>query len=396
MPSKKKSENPKTDQQNSDVVSEEFSRIIVDLISDVKTAFPEYNGFIAKWWKEPEYFLHIVDEQARAITYETEKKKSIAFLYKFCQKKFPPRFFDILYQNESIFDEESDIDTEFLPQIHFRNMIQSNISDSTRETIWKYLKLIMFTIVGSISDKEAFGDTAKLFEAVNEDEFKEKLTSTLDDIQKAFESSDHPGPNIPNAENLHEHISGMLDGKLGKLAYEIAEEAAGELNLDLEDSGNDPKEVFQKLIKNPGKMMNLVKSVGTKLDTKIKSGELKESELIAEASEMMKRMKDMPGMGGIQEMMSKMGMGNFKMPPGAKMDFNGMEAALNRNMKMAKTKERIQKKSEESKKMKEAQAAVDALKNNSVAVEESKKHEAELLEMFSKEKEKPKKKKGKK
>jgi len=395
MPSKKKSTKP--NKPNDGIVSEEFSRIIVDLISDVKIAFPEYNGFIAKWWKEPEDFSQIVDDEERAVLYETEKKKSIAFLYKFCQKKFPPRFFDILYQNESIFDEESDVDTEFLPQIHFRNMIQSNISDSTRETIWKYLKLIMFTIVGSISDKEAFGDTAKLFEAINEDEFKEKLTSTLDDIQKAFENAGSTsGTNVPNAEDLHEHISGMLDGKLGKLAYEIAEEAAGELNLDLEDSGNDPKEVFQKLMKNPGKMMNLVKSVGTKLDTKLKSGELKESELIAEASEMMKRMKDMPGMGGIQEMMSKMGMGNFKMPPGAKMDFNGMEAALNRNMKLAKTKERLQKKSEESKKMKEAQAAVDALKNNSSAVEEAKKHEAELLEMFSKEAGKEKKKKGKK
>lgn len=393
MPSKKST---KPNKPSNSEVSEEFSRIIVDLISDVKTAFPEYNGFIAKWWKEPGDFSQIADEEERSALYETEKKKSIAFLYKFCQKKFPPRFFDILYQNETIFDEESDIDTEFLPQIHFRNMIQSNISASTRETIWKYLKLIMFTIVGSISDKEAFGDTAKLFEAINEDEFKEKLTSTLDDIQKAFESVGESGTNVPNAEDLHEHISGMLDGKLGKLAYEIAEEAAGELNLDLEDSGNDPKEVFQKLMKNPGKMMNLVKSVGTKLDTKIKSGELKESELIAEASEMMKRMKDMPGMGGIQEMMSKMGMGNFKMPPGAKMDFNGMEAALNRNMKMAKTKERIQKKSEESKKMKEAQAAVDALKNSSAAVEQAKKHEAELLEMFSKETGKEKKKKGKK
>ena len=52
--------------------------------------------------------------------------------------------------------------------------------------------------------------------------------------------------------------------------------------------------------------MGLVQNVGKKLDTKLKSGELKESELIEEAQELMKKMKDMPGLGNFQEMMSKM------------------------------------------------------------------------------------------
>ena len=104
---------------------------------------------------------------------------------------------------------------------------------------------------------------------------------------------------------MHDHISGMLDGKLGRLAREIAEETAGELDLDLsEESGiND---VYEKLFKNPSKLMGLVKNVGTKLDTKIKSGDIKESELMEEASELMKKMKDMPGMDNMQEMLSKM------------------------------------------------------------------------------------------
>merc|ERR1711991_1240381 len=68
-------------------------------------------------------------------------------------------------------------------------------------------------------------------------------------------------------------------------------------------------DVFKKLFKNPGKMMNLVKNVGTKLDSTIKSGDIKESELMQEASELMNKMKDMPGMGNMQEMLSKMGMG---------------------------------------------------------------------------------------
>jgi hypothetical protein len=88
--------------------------------------------------------------------------------------------------------------------------------------------------------------------------------------------------------------------------------------------------------------MGLVKSVGDKLDTRIKSGEIKESELIAEASELMNKMKDMPGMGNIQSMLNKMGMGNL----GGKVNTGAMEAQLKGRMKMAQMKERMKAKSE--------------------------------------------------
>ena len=59
--------------------------------------------------------------------------------------------------------------------------------------------------------------------------------------------------NIPNAEALHDHINKMMEGKLGCLAKEIAEETAEDLNIDMEDvtSIND---VFNKLFKNPTKL----------------------------------------------------------------------------------------------------------------------------------------------
>jgi hypothetical protein len=147
--------------------------------------------------------------------------------------------------------------------------------------------------------------------------------------------------NLPNAERMHEHITGMLDGKLGKLAKEIAEETANELDIDMENI-TDMKGVFNKLLKNPTKLMGLVKNVGSKLDDKIKSGEIKETELISEASDILNRMKNMPGMENLQEMLGKMGMGG----KGAKVDINAMEAQMNRNMKKAEMKERIKKKAE--------------------------------------------------
>jgi len=105
------------------------------------------------------------------------------------------------------------------------------------------------------------------------------------------------------------------------------------------------QDVFQKLFKNPGKLMGLVKNVGSKLESKMKSGDIKESELIAEASEIINRMKNMPGMGNMQEMLSKMGLGSL--PKGAKLDLNAMEAKLNQTMKTAKMKERMRQKVDE-------------------------------------------------
>ena len=342
--------------EESKSIPEEFTKVIKDFVNDLRTTFPEYQTFISKWWKDKEYYNYIDNEDDRSQAYEKSLEKSTKLLFNFCQKKFPPRFFDILYQNEDMFKEDSDIDTEFLPNIHFKNLWQCDISKNTRDTIWKYLQLIMFAIINTIDNKDAFGDTAKMFEAINGDEFKGKLEETLSHMQNLFDVSGNLGEgigsginmeNMPDAAKIHDHITGMLDGKLGQLAREIAEEAATNLNVDFEDA-TDMKDVFQKLMKNPTKLMGLVKTVGDKLDGKMKSGELKESELIAEATEIMNKMKNMPGMDNIQAMLSKMGMGGMAgmAGMGGKVNMGAMESQLNSRMKMAKTKERIRAKAE--------------------------------------------------
>jgi hypothetical protein len=344
-------------------IPEEFPKIIKDFVCDIKTTFPEFKDLIEKWWKDESFFNYIEDVEERNKAFIEAEKKTIAFLFDFCQKKFPSRFFEILYQNEDMFKDDSTLDTEFLPHIHFKTLWKLDISQKTRETIWKYLQLILFCIIGTIENREAFGDTAKLFEAINADDFKDKLQETLSQMQDLFNmTGDEECPeltpninmdNLPKAEDINEHISGLLDGKLGKLAKEIAEETAADLNLDL-DGITDMKDVFNKLIKNPSKLMSLVKDVGGKLDSRIKSGEIKESELMEEASELMNKMKNMPGMGNIQSMLSKMGMGNMAGMAGmaGKMNMGAMQSQLNKNMKNAQMRERMKAKAEANQKMK--------------------------------------------
>ena len=224
-----------------------------------------------------------------------------------------------------------------------------------------------------------------MFETINETEFKTKLEETLTQMQGLFDLSGNfdeaseglPAginmENIPDATQIHEHITGMLDGKLGQLAREIAEETAANLNMDFEGA-TDMKDIFQKLVKNPTKLMGLVKTVGDKLDSKIKSGDLKETELIAEATEMMNKMKNMPGMENIQSMLSKMGMGNL----GGKVNMGAMEANLNQKMKLAKTKDRIREKAEAN-----AKAKLEQQTSQQVFTQPPSISEEELIKIFS-------------
>jgi len=336
--------------------TEEFSKVVIDFVNDIKVSFPEVTPLINRWFKGDSEFDYIDEIEERNKTILEHRKTTVEFLFTFCQKKFPPRFFDILYQNPEMFDDDSVLDTEFLPHIHFKTLWKLDITPKTRETIWKYLQLILFSIISTVDNREAFGDSAKLFDNINEDDFKDKLQEALNKMQDLFEKNETPGdansvpssssssskPNIPKADDIHEHLNHMLDGKIGKLAKEIAEETAAELNLDGENI-SDMQDVFGQLMKNPTKLMSLVKNVGTKLDSRIKSGELKESELIAEATDIMNNMKNMPGMDNIQSMLSKMGMSGLG-GKGAKMNMGAMEAQMERQMKSAQMRERMKSK----------------------------------------------------
>jgi len=367
-----------------DSVPEEFAKVIRDFVGDLKVTFPEYISLIDKWWKSKEHFNYIDEEEDKNNAYEKSQQKSIKVLFDFCKKKLPPRFFDILYQNDEIFKEDSDVDTEFFPRIHFKNLWQCDITDKTRETIWKYLQLMLFAVVGSLENKDAFGDTAKLFEAINEDDFKTKLQETLSHMQDLFDISGNTSENLgeglnpsdlPNAEQINEHITGMLDGKIGQLAREIAEETANNLNMDF-NGANDMKDVFNQLIKNPTKMMGLIKTVGNKLDTKLKSGELKESEMIQEATEIMNKMKNMPGMENIHSMLGKMGingLGGF----GGKVNTGAMQAQFEQRLKLAKTKERIKAKAQANALKKQMEQSIIQNKQ-----EEKSLTDAELFKIF--------------
>ena len=365
-------ENP---EENSEEYPKEFEKVINDLYNDLRGTFPEYE------------LLPITD------------KEKYVELYEYCKLIYPKQFFNILYKNDEIFkktsqeqDKDAENNTKFLPNIDFKDLWSSNISEKTRDIIWKYLQLILFLVVNSSDSENMFGEASEIFKAINKDDFKSKLEETLHGMNNMFDEEDVSGVDLPSAEEMHSHINGLLDGKLGALAKEIAEETTKDLQDTINENEN-VDDVFKNLIKDPTRLMKLIKSIGTKLDDKFKSGELKESELLEEASEMLNKMKKVPGMKNIDELLKKMGMpGGVGKMGGGKIDLGAMKNNLNVNLKNAKMRERMLKKLQDKKDQQKKQ--VENIINNAV-ISDDKFTTGEIVEKSKAVKEKTNKKKKK-
>jgi hypothetical protein len=362
------------------IVPVKFQPIIRDFAKDLTTTFPEYSILWKKW------------------TTDDVSPREVEKLFKYCTEVYPQRFFDILYQNDEMFKEDSETNTRFLPAVEFRLLYNcAGVTETTRSAIWKYLQLILMTVVNSVRDKAAFGDAADIFEGVDETELQEKLNKTLEEIGSFFknlgeESSGAASNNeksqevpnmkdfmqnfanmgsgqnpdgfpdmgtfgkpdsgeMPNANDLHEHLKGLFDGKIGSLAKELAEEISHDVEHLFKDDGADGTnpmdakstgDLINNIIKNPKKIMSLMKTISGKLQSKMKSGEISEEEIMKEAGELMGKMKGMKGMGAMNDMFKNLakGMGGGK----GSIDIG----ALQRMQKQMTTKERMRAKMQAS------------------------------------------------
>ena len=104
-------------------IPSEFQKVVKDFYKDILLVFPEIK-------------YKLSDE---TIEFLQEKNNGI-HIFNHCLKKYPERFFDILYQNEDIFT--TDVDTYFLPNIDFSSLWKEDVSENTRKTIWKYLQVV--------------------------------------------------------------------------------------------------------------------------------------------------------------------------------------------------------------------------------------------------------------
>jgi len=393
-------------------IPEKFSSIILDFIEDLNGTFPEYKSL---WW-----------------VYSKEtSEQGWKDLYDYCLTIYPERFFDILYQNDEIFDTATkNTNTCFLPNVEFKRLYHcKGVSENTKNSIWKYLQLILFTIIGNVKDKSEFGDTMNIFEGINEEELQSKITEAMSGLTDFFKTMDkkmktgdnddddhaeeeeegdenenvntffktmeeemkknfgeddhsqthdashdtfHDGHSIPNPDDLHNHLKGLFGGKLGSLAKELMEELSHDLEETLGINTNEfqndtqPADVFKKMMRNPDKFMKLIQKIQNKFQDKMKSGDLSQEDLMKEAGEMLRKMKEMGGNSKqMHEMFQNMakdmgGLGGLGGMGGGKMRMD--TGKLDRLLKSQDTKDRLRAKLEKRKE--EAKYTLETTQNS--------------------------------
>jgi len=352
---------------------ENFVATINDFTKDLTTTFPEY-AFLWKKWESPQ--ISVSDARD---------------LFIHCLGVFPERFFDILNQNVDIFNKEGSVNTVFLPNVDFKILYHcGGVSDKTRQTLWKYLQLILFMLVGSVKDKMDFGDAMNMFQNMDETDLQDKLKTTISSMGDFFSQfsgdatfggdteggnesvpeeeaeSRETGFKLPKPEDLHEKLKGLFNGKIGTLAREIAEDIGGDIANVLGEDMSDVKstqDILSKLMKNPEKINGIVKTVGQKLEQKMKAGDITQEEMMKEAQELMKQMANgvggAGGAGGMADMFKTMAktMG-LNIPKGARMDTN----AFTQLEKKMSTKDKLRARMEQKKQKIALEKAVEAAK----------------------------------
>ena len=140
-------------------MDEKFTKIITDFTNDLLLTFPELKANIDK------------------INSDLQKT------YDHCIEMYPKIFFEILYENNSLFEKECFL----LPEIDFTSIMKDNdkiigISEKTKKTIWKYLQLILFSVLEKINTNKSFGETSKIFEGIEENELHKKIAETIKEM----------------------------------------------------------------------------------------------------------------------------------------------------------------------------------------------------------------------
>lgn len=247
----------------------DFFKIITDFANDICRVFPEYNSIINKY---------ILSEKEKT---DDNKLK----LYNFVGKVIIQNKEYILSKNEELFlnTDENILNTEFLPRIVFSHIWDGDISEITKTTIWKYLTLLFVTISKQQGGGKEEIDLDEILSGMLDE--PETETQLSEETSQTQEPSPSQHQQIPGIGELPEQFQNMMGGSLGKLAMELAQETSMEG------------------IENKGTMdlFSMMGKIGSKIENKLKSGELSESSLLEES---MGLINSMGGANNIQSMMN--------------------------------------------------------------------------------------------
>lgn len=262
-------------------INKQITSIFSSFIRDLSKTFPELKNSLYRNY-ESELTSEFVNID------ECPKIKS--FLDKIKENE---RF--IKDKDESFFEK----DFELLEEISFKRLWEKNISDKTKNIIWKYLQSFSIININLNSSDElkdlldSIKDTEEISKEEIKEEIKDKQTARdLKDLKKLTEDI-NSSDDTSGEGDLEGMLGNMMDSDIGKIAKEVAETMDFESMLGNVDESSNPMELMTQLL-NPEKMGSIFQNINEIMNQKMEKGDLDPESLKKEAEGMYGNMAQNP------------------------------------------------------------------------------------------------------
>lgn len=234
---------------------------------------------------------------------------------------------------------------DILEEISFRNLWVKNISDKTRNTIWKYFQTFTIININLNSSKQLQEALSSMNEGeIKKEDIKDKQTAKdLKKLKKLAEDvkTEQDGDEL-DLENM---LGGLMDSNIGSIAKEVASSMKIDEMFGNIDENSNPMDVMAQMM-NPEKMGNIFQNINSVMEGKMKNGELNEDTLKKEAESMYGDMANNPLFGNL---MKQMNTGNPRTETKETTESTGTKESTKESTKEEK-KEKLKKKIEAKKK----------------------------------------------
>jgi hypothetical protein len=192
---------------------------------------------------------------------------------------------------------------DILEEISFRNLWMKNISDKTRNTIWKYFQTFTIININLNSSKQL----QEALSSMNEGEIKKediKDKQTAKDLKKLKKLAEEVKTEQDGDElDLENMLGGLMDSNIGSIAKEVASSMKIDEMFGNIDENSNPMDVMAQMM-NPEKMGNIFQNINSVMEGKMKNGELNEDILKKEAESMYGDMANNPLFGNLMKQMN--------------------------------------------------------------------------------------------
>tara|TARA_Y100000590_G_C15745201_1_gene1021772 strand:- start:5329 stop:6294 length:966 start_codon:yes stop_codon:yes gene_type:complete len=312
---------------------QEKDKIFDSFLEDIKTVFPEYKERINNYYNKSN------EEE-----YNEKFSNVLRNINKISDK--------IINKNIDVFNDDPII----LENVSFKLIWTSEITDETKNNLWKYLQTFCIMNINNESSNEKIQEVLKQIET--KEKIKDKKTfenmKKLQKLQEKFDIQKIEQVINENSTSINDNLEEMdqmfQDTSIGKLAKEITED----LNIDeLIRNGNGIEDLF-----SGGNMTNIMQTISSKMTNS--EGNLDTKDLINEATNICNSMQGNPLFSSLMGMQSDLFKNQEKREQGGQRGQREQETTKNVQIKGQHnhnpnhnpnvTKERLQRKLKEKKK----------------------------------------------